>query len=263
MTRRLIAGAGWKMNIGAAEASRYAAELLPLVGALARDQIEMFVLPPFTSLHAAREGLASSPIGVGGQNMHWEASGAWTGEVSGSMLVEAGCRYVELAHSERLLHFGETYERVRLKVNAAVDCGLTPILCLGEADERKGGDVADSVLLNQMSVALADQSASRIPSIILAYEPRWAIGASAAAPPDYVARRHRALRGAIKQRFGAEAAAQVRIIYGGSVAAGNCEALMADPDIDGLFVGRAAWSAAGFAEIVAIVARAASGRNSS
>ena len=137
--RRLIAGTGWKMNIGAAETARYAARLAPLVDGLG-DAIEMFVLPPFTSLSAAQQAFSSSAVGIGGQNVHWEASGAWTGEVSASMLVEAGCRYVELAHSERLEHFGETYDLVRRKVNAAMASGLTPILCLGETaeDKRRG-----------------------------------------------------------------------------------------------------------------------------
>jgi triosephosphate isomerase len=173
------------------------------------------------------------------------------------MLVEAGCRYVELAHSERLEHFGETYDLVRRKLNAAVASGLTPILCLGETAEDKRRAVADDILNEQMSLALRDQPPERIPTVILAYEPRWAIGAAAAAAPDYAAERHRGLRKAVSDRFGAEAAAEVRIIYGGSVTPGNGEALMAHADIDGLFVGRAAWSAEGFADIAAIVARAA------
>ena len=258
--RRLVAGAGWKMNIGAAETARYAAALLPQLTPSIRDHVEMFVLPPFTSLHQARAAFASSPVGIGGQNMHWESSGAWTGEISAPMLAEAGCRYVELAHSERLQNFGETYEWVRCKLNAAIAHGLTPILCLGETADDKQRGASDAVLIEQMSVALADQPASQAPAVILAYEPRWAIGAAAAASPDYVAERHRALRGAVAERYGAQAAAQVRIVYGGSVTPGNGEALMAHADVDGLFVGRAAWTPEGFAEIAAIVARAATAR---
>jgi triosephosphate isomerase len=256
MTRRLIAGTGWKMNIGEAETARYAVRLAPLVENLG-DAIEMFVLPPFTSLSAARQAFAASAVGIGGQNMHWEAAGAWTGEVSAPMLVEAGCRYVELAHSERLEHFGETYERVRRKVNAAMTCGLTPVLCLGETAEDRARGVTDEVLADQMTLALADQRAETIPAIVLAYEPRWAIGGSAAAQPDYAAERHRRLREAVGRRFGPDAASRVRIIYGGSVTAGNGDALMEHGDIDGLFVGRAAWFAEGFADIAGIVARAA------
>jgi len=260
MTRRLIAGTGWKMNIGAAATARYAAALAPAVAGF-EDAVDMFVLPPFTSLHAARQAFSSSAVGIGGQNVHWDASGAWTGEISSPMLVEAGCRYVQLAHSERLEHFGETYERVRRKVNAATAAGLTPILCLGETDDDRRRGVTDEVLIDQMSLALADQSADQVSNIILAYEPRWAIGASAAATPDYAAERHQSLRRAIDAQFGSLAAARVRIIYGGSVTPRNGAAFMEHDDIDGLFVGRAAWSPEGFADIAAIVARAAIRRN--
>jgi triosephosphate isomerase len=254
--RRLIAGTGWKMNNDAARTSRYAALLAPLVERLG-ETIEMFVLPPFTSLAAAKLSFSSSAVGIGAQNMHWEASGAWTGEISAPMLVEAGCRYVELGHSERLEHFGETYDQVRRKLNVAIASGLTPILCLGETAEDKRRAVADDILSEEMSLALRDQPPERIPTVILAYEPRWAIGASSAASPDYAAERHRGLREAVSDRFGAAAAAQVRIIYGGSVTASSGEALMKHADIDGLFIGRAAWSAEGFADIAALVARAA------
>jgi triosephosphate isomerase len=255
MMRRLIAGTGWKMNLDAAATARYAAELAPAVAGF--DAIDMFVLPPFTSLHAARQAFSSSVVGIGGQNMHWDASGAWTGEISASMLVEAGCRYVQLAHSERLEHFAETYERVRRKVNMAMASGLTPILCLGETDDDKCHGVTDKVLIDQMSLALADQPADQLSNVILAYEPRWAIGASSGASPDYAAERHCNLRSAIEARFGPHVAARVRIIYGGSVTPGNGASLMEHDDIDGLFVGRAAWSPEGFAEIAAIVARSA------
>jgi triosephosphate isomerase len=248
------------MNLDAAATARYAAALAPAVAGC-DEVIDMFVLPPFTSLHAARQAFSASAVGIGGQNVHWEASGAWTGEVSAAMLVEAGCRYVQLAHSERLEHFGETYERVRRKVNAAMAAGLTPILCVGETDGDKRRVVADKVLIDQMSLALADQSADQVSNIILAYEPRWAIGASAAASPDYAAERHRTLRSAIRARFGRHAAARVRIIYGGSVTPENGAAFMDHDDIDGLFVGRAAWSPEGFADVAAIVARAANRRN--
>jgi triosephosphate isomerase len=257
--RKLIAGTGWKMNIGADATARYAARVTPLVDGFA-DIIEMFVLPPFTSLHAARQAFSSSAIGIGGQNVHWDTSGAWTGEISASMLVEAGCRYVELGHSERLEHFGERYDLVRRKVNAAMSAGLTPILCLGETAKDRDQGLADKVLEDQMSLALADQTAAELSAIILAYEPRWAIGAPAAASPHYAAERHRSLRSAVGARFGADAAAGVRIIYGGSVTPGNGAALMESSEIDGLFVGRAAWSADGFAEIAAIVARAVNWR---
>jgi triosephosphate isomerase len=191
--------------------------------------------------------------------MHWDASGAWPGEISAPMLVEAGCKYVELAHSERRAHFGETYERVRLKINTAL-ARLVPVLCLGETADDKRRGISDVVLKDQMLLALADCSATDAAAVVLAYEPRWAIGAAAAASPDYAGERHAALRGAFGERFGREAAAQVRIIYGGSVTARNGPTLMAHREVDGLFVGRAGWTPEGFAEIVAIVANAAERR---
>lgn len=253
--RRHLAGTGWKMNIGAAETTRYAERLVPLVAGA--ETVDMFVLPPFTSLHAARAAFAGSPVAHGGQTMHWDEAGAWTGEISAAMLVEAGCRYVELAHSERLAHFGETYALVGRKLDRALAHGLTPILCLGEtADDRRAGRT-DAVLFEQVATALANQPPARIREIVLAYEPRWAIGAADAASPAYVAVRHAALRGYVRQVHGADAAEHTRIIYGGSVNVANGPALIALADVDGLFIGRAAWTPEGFAELVAIVARAA------
>jgi len=173
------------------------------------------------------------------------------------MLVEAGCRYVELAHSERLAHFGETYELVQRKLDAALRHGLTPILCLGETAEDKRSGRADHVLADQLATALAKQAPARIPDVVLAYEPRWAIGTAAAAPPYYVAARHAALRAELEARFGDAAAAATRIVYGGSVTPQNGAELIALPNVDGLFVGRAAWTPAGFFEIVKIVNDAA------
>lgn len=255
--RRLVAGTGWKMNIGAAETRRYATALRPLLAAWPAEAPELFVLPPFTSLPAAASAFGSGPVGIGAQNMHWDEAGAWTGEVSAPMLVEAGCRYVELAHSERLQHFGETYELVRRKLNAALAHGLTPILCLGETAADRDAGRADEVLATQLSTALADQTPARIADVILAYEPRWAIGAAHAASPDHVAARHRAIRAQVARHWGEVAAAGVRVVYGGSVSPANGAELAALADVDGLFVGRAAWTAEGFAAIAAIVRHAA------
>ena len=257
MARRQLAGTGWKMNITAVETRLYAASLEALLAGLDTAGLDLFVLPPFTSLHAAEAAFASSRVAFGGQNMHWDEAGAWTGEISAAMLVEAGCRYVELAHSERLAHFGETYELVQRKLDAALRHGLTPILCLGETAEDKRSGRADHVLADQLATALATQAPARIPDVVLAYEPRWAIGTAAAAPPYYVAARHAALRVELGARFGDAAAAATRIVYGGSVTPQNGAELIALPNVDGLFVGRAAWTPAGFFEIVKIVNDAA------
>jgi triosephosphate isomerase len=252
-----MAGTGWKMNVRASEVPAYAERLLQQIGAVDTSAIDLFVLPPFTSLGAAAAAFGGTPVAIGGQNMHWEEHGAWTGEISAAMLVDSGCRYVELAHSERLQHFGESYERVRSKVDRALAAGLTPIVCLGETaeDRRHGG--SDEVLARQLATALAGQPARRIPDVVLAYEPRWAIGGSEAASPEYVQARHATLRALLCDRFDAEVACRTRILYGGSVTPDNGPGLVALGDVDGLFVGRAAWNPEGFARIVTEVVEAA------
>jgi triosephosphate isomerase len=239
------------MNMTAAEAAAYAGALQGFQA----PSIDLFVLPPFTSLHAAKAALAGTDVAIGGQNMHWDANGAWTGEISAPMLAEAGCAYVELAHSERLMHFGETYELVRRKVDSAFAHGLVPILCLGElADEKPR---ADEILRAQLLASMAGQGSANAARVLYAYEPRWAIGAPDAAPPAYVAERHRAIRLILAERFGADVAASARVLYGGSVNARNGPELVALEDVDGLFVGRAAWTPEGFKAIAKIVEEAA------
>lgn len=256
--RKPMVGTGWKMNHGAEQARRYAAELRTALAGADFDAraLELFVLPPFVALPAAVEAFAGSAVAVGAQNMHWDAAGAWTGEVSAPMLREAGCRYVELAHSERLWHFGETYAQVARKLDTAFGHGLVPILCLGETAEEKDSGRADEVLAWQIRTALAGQDASRAAEVVYAYEPRWAIGTAEAASPDYVAERHGRIRALIGREWGAPAADAARVIYGGSVNPDNGPALIALADVDGLFIGRAAWTAAGFFTLVRIVAQA-------
>lgn len=261
MKRRLVAGTGWKMNIGAAEAICYAKDIKKQIAQIDVSETDIFVLPPFTSLYAASDALSDAPISIGGQNMHWDSSGNWTGEISASMLVEAGCRYVELAHSERLQHFGETYELVRRKVDKAMNMGLIPIICLGETAVEKNQGRADEVLAEQVLTSLGGQPDARVPEVILAYEPRWAIGAAEAASPDYVADRHQALRSILSKHRGQHAADRTRIIYGGSVTPENGKDIIRIPDVDGLFVGRAAWKPEGFAKIIALVSGAAATKN--
>jgi len=249
------------MNIGAVEAVGYARAIQEHIARVDVSAIDIFVLPPFTSLRAACDALGDGPVAIGGQNMHWEDSGNWTGEISASMLVEAGCRYVELAHSERLQCFGETYEFVRRKVDKALSTGLTPIVCLGETALEKDDGRADEVLSTQMLTALRGQPDQRVPDVILAYEPRWAIGASEAASPGYVEDRHKALRDMLREHRGCDAAERTRIIYGGSVKPENAAELIGLDDVDGLFVGRAAWKAEGFAKIIKLVSAAAARKN--
>ncbi|WP_319238154.1 triose-phosphate isomerase [uncultured Propionivibrio sp.] len=254
--RRLLAGTGWKMNNTVAETRRYGEWFAEWTAGRALSAVDIFVLPPFTSLHAAATAFAGTPVATGGQNMHWLDSGGWTGEISAPMLLEAGCRYVELAHSERLQHFGETYDCVRLKVDAAMKVGLTPIICLGESASEKESGRADAVLAEQVLTSLAGQPEAATADVVLAYEPRWAIGGAEAATPEYIAARHAALRQVLRQHRGARAAEDTRIIYGGSVTPENGKEILAIEDVDGLFVGRAAWKPEGFARIIELVAEA-------
>ena len=245
------------MNIGMADSIRYAEELRARIAGFDTSAIDIYVLPPFTALASAASAFAGSPVAIGGQNMHWEDAGNWTGEISASMLLETGCRYVELAHSERLLHFGETYAAGRRKVDKAMSVGLIPIVCLGETAQEKADGRSDQVLADQVLTSIKGQPAERIPEIILAYEPRWAIGAAEAASPAYVEERHRALRAILRLHYGEEIAERTRIIYGGSVTPENGRDILDIKEVDGLFVGRAAWKPEGFARIVELVCDAA------
>jgi triosephosphate isomerase len=254
--RKPLVGTGWKMNHGIAATEDYARHLKDLLSGQDFSGLDIFVLPPFVSLLTAARAFAGSSVAIGGQTMHWDASGAWTGEISAPMLTEVGCRFVELAHSERLQHFGEAYELVRLKVDSAILAGLEPILCLGESAEDRRMGQSDSVLHDQVMTALAGQTAETLTRVVLAYEPRWAIGGAEAAPPAYVARRHAALRAMLAEGWGEATAAATRIIYGGSVSPANGEELIALPNVDGLFIGRAAWTPEGLVAMIRIVARA-------
>jgi len=252
--RKLMAGTGWKMNHTAAVARDYCEKLIPTLHEIDLRHVDVFLLPPFTSLHAVHPILKESPVRYGGQNMHWDDSGAWTGEIAAPMLVEAGCTYVELGHSERRYYFNETDEFVNKKVLSAMAHNLQTILCLGETAEEKNKGRGDDVLRDQVTIALQGVAAARIPENILAYEPRWAIGQQEAASPDYIQRIHTLLREILVDLYGADIASQTRIIYGGSVNLDNAEAIINQPEVDGLFVGRAALDPHNFAEIVRIVA---------
>ncbi len=242
------------MNHLRSDIADYAAAVRKGLADVDTTQLELFVLPPFTGLVTAHEAFSGTGIAIGGQNMHWAEHGAFTGEISARMLRDVGCSHVALGHAERFQYFGESYEAVGLKVAAALENDLKPILCLGEGVEDKEEGRAEEVLGSQLSMALTKVSPEDLPRIILAYEPRWAIGQKAAADPAYVLERHRGLRATIEERHGSAAAAAIRIIYGGSVDRSNAGTLMALQEVDGLFVGRYAWSAEGFIDIVRIVA---------
>jgi triosephosphate isomerase len=254
MRTPLVMG-NWKMHGTLAEARALAGALRET---LKRPRgVEVVVCPPFTALAAVAEVLAGSPIRVGGQNCHWEASGAHTGEISPAMLAEAGCRYVIIGHSERRRELGETDEQINRKIQAVLAHNLTPALCIGEtADERRQG-LTFTTVEGQLRAGLAGLAPEAIARVVLAYEPVWAIGTGANATPGQATEVHGYLRGLLSELTSKETAQLIRIIYGGSVKADNIDALAAEPEIDGALVGGASLNAPGFVAIVRKAARAA------
>jgi triosephosphate isomerase (TIM) len=245
----MIAG-NWKMNLNEGEAR----ELVRKLGEGIRgyDGVDVLVAPPFTLLAAVREAMAGSGIFLAAQNMHWELKGAFTGEVSARMLQEAGCTHVILGHSERRSLFGESDEVVDLKAKTAALLGLVPIICVGESlAEREEGKTTE-VIQRQLDGSLRNFTAdAKLPvSTILAYEPVWAIGTGKTATPGQAQEVHAFIRSWVEKHFNTGTAEQVRILYGGSVKAGNAAELMAEADIDGALVGGASLTAEAFLGII-------------
>jgi len=251
MRKPFVAG-NWKMFKTVAEARTLVSELVPGIQGI--DGVEKVLCPPFTALLAVAALLEGTDIGLGAQNMHWELSGAYTGEIAPPMLAEL-CHYVILGHSERRTFFGETDESVNRKVQAALAHGLAPIVCVGETlAENEAGKTAE-VVSRQVRLGLAGLEGFSEPgsaaSLVIAYEPVWAIGtgrASTAAGASAVIRDN--IRGTLAEMFGEGAAQAIRVLYGGSVNAKNAAEFFADPEIDGALVGGASLKAADFTQIV-------------
>ena len=247
MRTHVVAG-NWKMNKTAAETRALIADIRASVndGATATQVV---VCPPFTNLQAAAEALAGSKIALGAQNLHWEASGAFTGEISAAMLKDLGVTHVIIGHSERRQYFAETCETVNRKLKSALAAGLVPIVCVGETlAEREEGRM-EVVITNQIKAGLAGVGAE-LAGIIIAYEPVWAIGTGRTATSAQAQEVHALIRATLAGLAGADVAAKVRIQYGGSMKPENAGELMAQPDIDGGLIGGAALKAADFAAIV-------------
>ncbi len=247
MRRKFVAG-NWKMNKTGEEGAGLVKEL---VQALAdTDSADVAVCPPFTALSAVAAELRGSRIELGAQNMHAESSGAFTAEISAGMLLAAGCKYVILGHSERRGLFGETDEMVNRKLHAALEAGLSPIVCVGEKlDEREAGRT-EEVVSGQVRKSLAELDAKDMIKVTVAYEPVWAIGTGKNATPDEAQKVHAGIRTLLADTFGKACAEAVRIQYGGSVKPANAKAILAQADVDGALVGGASLKAADFAAIV-------------
>ena len=246
--RRPVIAGNWKMYKTQAETRAFFAEFLPLVADVADRDI--VVAPPFTSIAAAVEAAKGSNVAISGQNLFWQAQGAFTGEVSAGMLAEAGCRYVIVGHSERRQFFGDNDGAVAQKARAAVADGLTPIVCLGESLAERELGRTQEVLSQQFLGGPAALTPAEFSRILLAYEPVWAIGTGRTATPEIAGAAHAFLRSCVRDQYFAELAASTRILYGGSVKPDNIPGLRAQPDLDGALVGGASLDAKSFAAIV-------------
>jgi triosephosphate isomerase len=246
--RPLIAG-NWKMFKTVGEALALVKEIRSGL-AEGSAEADALVAPPFTALHAVAEALRGSGIHVAGQDMHWEKEGAFTGQISGAMLRDAGCSHVILGHSERRQLFAETDEGVARKARAALDQGLTPILCVGETLAERESDRTFEVVERQVERALRTVTPDELAGSVLAYEPVWAIGTGRAATPEQAQEVHAFVRKRVAVSHGEPVAAVLRILYGGSVKPDNIASLMAQPDLDGALVGGACLKADSFLKIL-------------
>jgi len=247
MRRPVIAG-NWKMYKTIAEAVDFVAKVKPLVAAA--THCEVVVAPPFTALRAVAEAVKGSNIAVAAQNVHWDKEGAHTGDVSPVMLLEAGCTHVIIGHSERRADHGETDEQVNRKVKAALAAGLLPIVCVGEMLAEREAGKTEEVLKRQFQGGFAGLTPQDFSSIIVAYEPVWAIGTGRTATPEMAAESHRYFRGLVRGQLGEAVGAALRILYGGSVKPDNVGGLMAQEEIDGALVGGASLKPDSFSALV-------------
>jgi triosephosphate isomerase (TIM) len=240
--------ANWKMYKTVLEAVAFVKELRKL----AKDlyDVEIVVAPPFTALRPAADAAHASNIGIAGQNLHWEREGAFTGEVSATMLKEAGAEYVIIGHSERRRLFGDTDETVNRKLAAAVQAHLTPIVCIGETLEERDASETMNVLDRQIKRGLDGLTADQVGGLVIAYEPVWAIGTGRNATPQQAREAHAHIRARVRQWFGGTAADQCHVIYGGSVKPDNIRELSSLEDVDGALVGGASLDLRSFLEIV-------------
>ena len=243
----LIAG-NWKMYKTVADTVKYVKELRGLVKDI--DGVEVVVAPPFPAVHAAAEAARNSNVGIAAQDLYWEREGAFTGEVSASMIREAGAEYVIVGHSERRTLFGETDASVNRKAAAAFAAGLTPIACIGETlDQRERNETFD-VLDRQITQGLDGVTSDQLGQLVVAYEPVWAIGTGRNATPAQAAEAHGHIRQRLRAWFGTDAAELCHVIYGGSVKPDNIADLVTQPDVDGALVGGASLDVRSFVEIV-------------
>jgi triosephosphate isomerase len=253
MRKPVVAG-NWKMYKTRAEAETLAKSLVSRIGN--QDNVQVVLAPPFTDLEIVGRAIAGTRIALGAQDVFYEKEGAFTGEVSCAMLLDLGCSYVIIGHSERRQHFGETDAFVNRKARAALTSGLVPILCVGETLQEREEGRTFKVLETQVQAAFQDIPAEQASQAIIAYEPVWAIGTGKNATPDVIQQAHRFIRKQISNRYGFGVSVETRILYGGSVKPENIAQLAAVPEVDGALVGGASLAADSFSLIVNEIAKA-------
>jgi triosephosphate isomerase len=242
-----LIAANWKMHKTVAEAHGFCDVALLRFSVL--HGVEVAICPPFTALHAVSDRIRGTSVRLGAQDLHWEPAGAFTGEISSSMLVEVGCAYVIVGHSERREMFGETDDRARQKVRAAFDAGLVPILCVGETLQERENRLTEERIAAQLAEGTASITSEEAARLVIAYEPVWAIGTGRAATAADAGRVIAWIRDVMRQRFG-RAADRMRIQYGGSVNPDNAAAFLQHPEIDGALVGGASLDPEVFVRII-------------
>lgn len=249
--RKLLIAGNWKMNCTPSEAASLLEDIRDQKQGIS-EEVDVLVCPPFVSLSMAVNYLHDTDIQVGAQNMHFEDNGAYTGEISASMITESGCNYVILGHSERREYFAEDDEMIGKKVAQAVQNDLAPILCVGESlDQRKAGE-QQMVVAGQIREGLRHIDAGQAMSVVVAYEPIWAIGTGETATPEQAQQMHAYIRKMLQDLYDEDTAGSVRILYGGSMKPGNAEELLTLEDVDGGLIGGASLKADSFSEIISI-----------
>ncbi len=246
--RKTIIAGNWKMNKTPSEAKALIEEMKPLLSKT--KWCEMVLCVPFTDIQAAVKAAKGSKIAIGAENMHFEKSGAFTGEISADMLKELGVKYVIIGHSERRQYFNETDESCNKKVKVAIENGLRPILCVGESLTEREQDVTMEVIRKQVKIALQGVAVEDIKKVVIAYEPIWAIGTGKTATAEQAGEVCAKIRDCLRELYGARAARAITIQYGGSMNAKNAAELLAQPDVDGGLIGGASLKAPDFAAIV-------------
>ncbi len=246
MRATLIAG-NWKMYKTISDTLSFIKTLLPSLEGI---KTRVWIAPPFTALHSAAEASRSSSLKIGGQNLHTQAEGAFTGEISGRMLKEAGASFVLIGHSERRAQFHESASMIRSKVERALEAELSPLLCIGETAEQREQGYTEKILSAQIKEALKDLDAEALHNLVIAYEPVWAIGTGQTATPSLAQEAHLWVRQIVASLLGQEFANKLTLLYGGSVKADNLAALLKEKDIDGALVGGAALQLETFVQLV-------------